>query len=375
MNESRVKFFVIVIGIIVTFSLMEFLYIQPPIGVYIDGWVCSYAVIAILALLFGAVVGGFVGALGLFIFGIFNGFSQYRSPRVIPWTILSILLTYLLPCLYGFIIGKIFENKTIKADDKNTIGSIGLFSLLSVGLYIVIQILSRIINMLIYSRSVTIFGFIQTQLLSIFIHSLIIGCISLLLVLFCHKILKLCIPVFPNYKYSGNKEAEELAEKALQLMLKGQQREAVSLYEKAAKLGHMGAQYALGEYYSDVERNGKKAVYWYKRAAEQGEGYAQYNLGHLYQHGDIIGRNKTKAKYWFNQALKQRNEWALKYETKLMNNFTSINEANFDPVLIVLSIIVGIILGGIMASIFGFLGFIVGVVGGCIIVRILRLKL
>jgi len=179
-------------------------------------------------------------------------------------------------------------------------------------------------------------------------------------------------------KGSGNNESEELANKAIQLMLSDEWKEAASYFEKAAELGHMGAQYALGEQYSDgrgVNRNGGKAVYWYKRAAEQGHGDAQYNLGYIYQHGDIVGCNKTKAKYWFKRAIKQRNEAALNYEAKLSNNFTNINDVCRDPILIVFSILVGIIFGGIMANNFGFLGFIIGMIGGCIIVRIMRLKL
>ena len=179
-------------------------------------------------------------------------------------------------------------------------------------------------------------------------------------------------------KGSGNNESEELANKAIQHMLSKEWRESASYFEKAAELGHMGAQYALGEQYSEgrgVARNGKKAAYWYKRAAEQGHGDAQYNLAVLYQHGDVIGCNKTKAKYWFKRAIKQRNEAALNYETKLINNLTGLSEVCRDPILIVFSILAGIILGVIMAINFGFLGFIIGVVGGCIIVRIMRLKL
>jgi len=364
MNESRVKGIVTLVGVIATFSLMKFLYIQQPIGNYISGWVLANVVIATLAFLFGAIVGSIVGAVSELIIIIDYRFSSL-------WSILFILL----PCLYGFIIGKIFENKTIKSDNKNAIKGIGLFSLLSVGLFIVTQILTPIINRFMYLRSLPLFGFIRGQILLILINSLIVGVISFLLVLFYHKILKLCIPFFPNYKYSGNKEGEELAGKGLQLMLSKEWKEAVSYYEKAAELGHMGAQYALGEYYSDVNRNGNKAVYWYKRAAEQGHGDAQYNLAVLYQHGDIIGCNKTKAKYWFKRAIKQRNEAALNYESKLINNLTGIGEVCRDPTLIVLSILVGIILGGIMASRFGFIGFIIGTIIGFILVKIMRLRL
>jgi len=373
MNESRVKVIVTVVGIIAAFSLMKFLYIQQPIGYYISGGVLSNVVITTLALLFGPIVGGFVGAISNLIIAIVNGFLR--------WSILSILL----PCLYGFIIGKIFENKTIKADDKNTIGGIGIFSLLSVGLYIVTNIFYNIFYLIIIgvlSRkgilySVGLSEFIRLQIKSI-INSLIVGVISFLLILFYHKILKLCIPFFPNYKYSGNKESEELSKKALQHMLSKEWKEAASYYEKAAELGHMGAQYALGEFYSEgkgVNKNGNKAVYWYKRAAGQGHSDAQYNLAVLYQRGEIIGCNNTKAKYWFKRAIKQRNEAALNYESNLIKQWRSIGEVCRDPTLIVLSILAGIILGGIMAYRLGFLGFIIGVVGGCIIVRTMRLKL
>ena len=368
MNESRVKDIITIVGIITTFSLMKYLHIQQPIGKYLSGLVLSYVIIAILALLFGAIVGGIIGAVSSLAYVIFN--------RLLPWSrSILILLPCLLPCFYGFIIGRVFENKAIKANDKYAIRAIGFFSLLFIGLYIVMQIINQIINLYINSRSFSILGFIQRQILQIFIHSLIVGVTSFLLVLFCHKILKLCIPLFPNYKYSGNKEADELASKGLQLMLLKQWNEAASYYEKAAVLGHTGTQYALGEYYSQVKKNGNKAVYWYKRAAQQGHGDAQYNLAVIYQHGDIIRCNKTKAKYWFKRAIKQRNEAALNYESKLINNLTSLGEVCRDPTLIVLSILIGVIIGGIMASKFGFLGFIIGAIIGFIIVRVMRLRL
>jgi len=180
MNESKIKGIVTVVGVIVTFLLMKFLRIQPydPIKSHFNGWVLSYVVIATIAMFFGAIVGGIVGAVGNLIIEIIYGFS--------PWSILYILI----PGLYGFIIGKLFHNKTIKADDKNTIGSIGIFSLLSLGLYIVIRIFILIISVL-RDHDKSIFNLFRWNIKYILIDSLIIGGICFLLVLIYYICLKL----------------------------------------------------------------------------------------------------------------------------------------------------------------------------------------
>ena len=61
--------------------------------------------------------------------------------------------------------------------------------------------------------------------------------------------------------------------------------------------------------------------------------------------------------------------------TLCSNNLTSLGEVCRDPTLIILSILIGIIFGGIMASKFGFLGFIIGAIIGFIIVRVMRSRL
>jgi len=179
MNKLRVKGIVIVTGIIVNILLCKFLDIQHPIGSYFSGWVLSYIVIAVIALIYGGIAGGIVGAGGSLIMAILTeilyGFS--------PWYILYILLDG----LYGFIIGKIFEHKTINADDKNAIGKIGLFSLLSLGLYIV----KRIFDLIILSLKIKV----SWNINSILISSIVIGVFCFVFVLILHKCLKLNIPI------------------------------------------------------------------------------------------------------------------------------------------------------------------------------------
>ena len=54
---------------------------------------------------------------------------------------------------------------------------------------------------------------------------------------------------------------------------------------KAARVGHAGAQFNLGQMYRDgqgVPRNPENAVEWYRKAAEQGLAVGQFNLGAMY---------------------------------------------------------------------------------------------
>jgi len=79
MSKSLVKGIVIVAGTVVTFLLMRYLQIRPPVGQYFSGWVLSFSIIAVLALIFGAIVGGAVGLLAELITTISQGFY--------PWSI------------------------------------------------------------------------------------------------------------------------------------------------------------------------------------------------------------------------------------------------------------------------------------------------
>ena len=53
-------------------------------------------------------------------------------------------------------------------------------------------------------------------------------------------------------------------------------------YEKAAKQGHIEAQYYLGKYYESRELWGA-AIESYQKPAEQGDAEVQYRLGRCYE--------------------------------------------------------------------------------------------
>ena len=170
----------------------------------------------------------------------------------------------------------------------------------------------------------------------------------------------------------GSNIDEELVNQGIQYMLKEEFEKSASFFLKAAEQGHMGAQYVLGEYYTDGRENirsdGKKAVYWLTKAAKQGHAYAQNNLGALYYSGSLVSKNRTKAKYWFKKADKQDLIMASR-------NLYGSEKSFLDPVGIFFSIVGGIVLGSIMASLLGFFGFAGGAVAGWIVCGELRKRL
>lgn len=80
-------------------------------------------------------------------------------------------------------------------------------------------------------------------------------------------------------------------------------------YLKAARLGHMLAQYDLGVLYHTVsllpQADTEKAVYWWTQAARKGYAPAQYKLGILYYNDAHIPPDYIKAYAWMLQAYRQ----------------------------------------------------------------------
>lgn len=88
--------------------------------------------------------------------------------------------------------------------------------------------------------------------------------------------------------------------------------EALRWYVKAARQGHINAQYNLGVMYNlgdGVPRDYAKAVKWYLEAAEQGHREAQYNLAYMYRSGKDLPLLNPKADKWFSKTL---GEWKKK---------------------------------------------------------------
>ncbi len=91
---------------------------------------------------------------------------------------------------------------------------------------------------------------------------------------------------------------------------------AVSYFLKAAEMGDMKAQAALGNCYlsgKGVIENEAKAMEWYTKAAEQGDVESQYTLGLSHALND----NYETAIEWFSKAADQGHEKAMRYLQEL----------------------------------------------------------
>lgn len=91
--------------------------------------------------------------------------------------------------------------------------------------------------------------------------------------------------------------------------------QAVKLFHKAAKRGHIEAQFKLGICYRrgwGVTQDYDKAVKWYREAAERGHADAQNSLGTRYKKGQGVLKNLDKAQEWYLKAAEQGNAIAQK---------------------------------------------------------------
>lgn len=89
---------------------------------------------------------------------------------------------------------------------------------------------------------------------------------------------------------------------------------AVKWYDKAARLGHVGAQWNLGATYlagMGVKRDVNTGLQWMERAAEDGFTYGQYLLGTIYSNGHAGGTylavDPDKEFYWISKAAQRGN--------------------------------------------------------------------
>jgi uncharacterized membrane protein len=266
--NKLIKSIVIAIGTIATVLLMKFLRFPPPVGQYLSGGTIAYAVIATLALSFGAGVGGVTGLLCLLIINVSHGFDV--------WTIPHILLVY----IYGFIIGKIFENKSIKHA-----GNLAQFSAISAGIDILISVIANIISSARIMEHVNdIFYNLQGRTLSIIINSLIIGIIAFVLAFIWYKCSIMTIPLrsalaskrrIKRLALAAEKRAAIIArektlpvKKRLQLLNK---RANDELRIIKAEMEIAANAYAYKEsYYLDSPENTLK---WYKEEDKDGIGF------------------------------------------------------------------------------------------------------
>lgn len=91
--------------------------------------------------------------------------------------------------------------------------------------------------------------------------------------------------------FAGPKEDTEQAENEF---IRGNLILALSLWRKAADLGHAPAQARLGDMYDKTEED-KDAVEWYRKAAAQGNAAGEFGLGQMYAKGEGVAKDAEQA--------------------------------------------------------------------------------
>ena len=122
--------------------------------------------------------------------------------------------------------------------------------------------------------------------------------------------------------YHMNQNAEKIylfAKKKAETI--GYCQETINLYEKAANLGNLEAQYWMGQIYffglySNIanQHNYELALHWYQLAAANEHPEAQYSLSYMYDMGLGTPKNPQEFKKWHLRALSNNSPSALKRE-------------------------------------------------------------
>jgi TPR repeat protein len=110
-----------------------------------------------------------------------------------------------------------------------------------------------------------------------------------------------------------NVDPEQIFQAAQAARDRGADAEALEGFEEAARYGHMGAQFALGEVYSlgrGVEKNNALAARWYGKAAYQGLPEAQYAYGLVHVRGLGLPINRAAGYRWLLLAARNGHERA-----------------------------------------------------------------
>ena len=95
----------------------------------------------------------------------------------------------------------------------------------------------------------------------------------------------------------------------------GAYRDGLTWIRRAAKQGHVGAQYFLGAEFAtgvNIRKNLREALSWYHRAAKQGHTEAQYNLAMMFWAGEGTRKNIAEAHKWLNKSAKSNDLLALR---------------------------------------------------------------
>jgi len=112
----------------------------------------------------------------------------------------------------------------------------------------------------------------------------------------------------PSRNAAKTYTAREMYEKGQRFYDKGNYREAIKWFTKAAKNGYPDAQSELGFMYMNGEGvpvNKSEGAKWLTKAGDNGDAMAQQALGYMYKNGDGVPQNMAEAKKWFGKAAPQ----------------------------------------------------------------------
>lgn len=108
--------------------------------------------------------------------------------------------------------------------------------------------------------------------------------------------------------------ADELWQKASDLMGVGEQRKAFDYLLPAAEKGNVNARYWVAKYYYHDFPGAKldytKAEEWARKAADAGHADAQFLMGDLYYYGNGVTKDLEAARRWYEKAASQGNKTA-----------------------------------------------------------------
>jgi len=84
--------------------------------------------------------------------------------------------------------------------------------------------------------------------------------------------------------------------------------DAILLYEKAAKLGHVKAQKWLADVHAPKRKfhgDIKKHIHWIQKSAQGGDREAQFTLSEAHMQGVVVNKSKKEAFKWLEQSAKR----------------------------------------------------------------------
>jgi serine/threonine protein kinase len=109
-------------------------------------------------------------------------------------------------------------------------------------------------------------------------------------------------------------QAGQLYTTAAEDLRKGNSKEAIDLFRRAADLGEPRAMQDLGEIFMEgtvVAKNDEEAARWFRKGAEKGNASAMLFLGGMYRLGNGVEQSDKEAADWFRKAADAGNPAAM----------------------------------------------------------------